>query len=184
MLIQSPNPKGIDVKLQKFQRDLHTHLIAKWGLDANSNDYTCYDRCYRNQKANGFIPEVYNQNGSYTDVVFNDNIKALSFFGLGNSIEYLMSNHSNVASVHLIFCVDLKKLKGGVTRPDEEVRQDVQLFAYLKKYSFIPTSIEIGIDNVFTEYNALQVNYKDLQPFHCFRFNFDVTYPFKDHVCT
>lgn len=185
MLIKAPSPKGIDYKLQKYQTDLHTFLINRWGLTSGlATDYLCYDRCYRNQNKNGFIPEVYNQNGSYSDVAFNDKVKVLSFFGLGNTIEHNMRNHANNAKVHLIYCVNLKKLKGGVTRPDEETRQDVQYFTTLKKYGFNLESIDIGIDQVFLEYTGLRVNYRDLQPFHCFRFNFNVLYSYDDHECT
>lgn len=183
MLVQAPNPRGIDFKLQKFQTNLHTHLISKWVLDANAPDYTCYDRCYRNQNKNGFIPEVYTQNGDYKEVAVNDNVKVLSFFGMGPTVTYLTESNLNQSEVHLIFCANLKKVKATNSRPDEAIRQDVQDFLQHEYFGFLLNSIEIGIDNVFSEYSGLQIRYKDLQPFHCFRFNLAVTYPFNDHQC-
>lgn len=184
MLVQAPSPKGIDYKLQQFQTRLHTHLITQWALDTLAPDYTCYDRCYRNQNKNGFIPEVYHQNGSYKEVAVDDKVKALSFFGMGEVVDYNTDNNNNTADVHLIFCVDLKKLKGGTARPDEEVRQDVQTFLQHEYFGMMLQGIEIGIDNVFREYTGLRVKFRDMQPLHCFRFNFRFTYRFSDHECT
>lgn len=185
MLIQAPNPVGIDYKLQQFQTKMHSYLITKWGLSLTSaNDYKCYDRCYRNQTKEGFKPEVYDQNGSYTDLLFNDNVKVQSFFGIGNTLNYSQPNKANDADVHLIFMVNLEKLKNTKTRPDEEVRQDIQSFLVHSHFRFILTSIQIGIDTVFSDYSAVTVKYRDMQPLHCFRFNFDNLYTFSDHECT
>lgn len=186
MIIQAPSPVGIDFKLQKLQSDLHAHLISQWSLNANlSTDYACYDRCYRNQTKNGFTPEVYQSNGNYKEVLFDDKVKAFSFFGVGNNIEYKADSNGNIVDVHLIFMVNLESLKGS-GRKDEEARQDVQLFLQHELYGFQLKGIQIGIDNVFNEYSGFEpkIKYRDLNPFHCFRFNFTTLYHFTDHQCT
>ena len=176
MIVQAPSPVGIDFKLQKFQTDLHSHLISGWGLDSVlATDYACYDRCYRNQTKDGFIPEVYQSSGNYKEVALDDKVKAISFFGLGNSIDYDTNSNINVADVHLIFMVNLESIKGS-GRLDEAVRQDVQKFLQHELYGFRLQNITIGIDNVFTEYAgfASRLKFRDLNPFHLFRFDFEV----------
>lgn len=181
MLIQAPSPKGIDFRLQKYQTDLHTFLLDLWGID--TNDYRCYDRCYKNENKNGFIPEVYNQNGSYSEISIDDKHKVTSFFGMGSKVDYSSENNLNTADVHLIFVANLAKLKSTTARPDEEIRQDVQNFAQHELYGFLLEGIDNGIE-VFSEYTGLKIKYRDMQPLHCFRLNFKVSYPFNDHQCT
>lgn len=186
MIVQSPTPCGIDISIQEFQNKLHTGLVTAWSLDSVSEkEYLCYDRCYRNQTKNGFIPEVYNGRNEYKQVLFNDKVKVLSFFGIGNSSEYNQFEQLNTTDVHLIFFVNLKAIKGGTGRLDEEVRQDVQSICNREANGLILTSIEIGIDNILSEYSGASdlMKYRDLNPYHAFRFNFSLTYDFKDHTC-
>jgi len=186
MIVQAPSPKGVDYNLQKFQALLHTHLIAKWGLNANdATGYMCYDRCYRNQTKDAFVPEVYTSAGNYKELLVDDKVKALSFFGVESPIQYSSADNSNTANIHLIFFVNLKKLKATDNRPDEAVRQDVQEFLSQEKYSTQLESIEFGIDKILTEYNGFTgIKFRDLQPLHCFRFNLTMRYSYSLHECT
>lgn len=181
MIIKAADPVGIDIIIQRFQKDLHDHLIDLWGLDqASAKDYLCHDRCYRNQNTDGYLPELYTTKGEYKELMVDDKVKALSFFGIGGNIDYDRENQQNIAQVHLIFFVDLKKLKATEARPDEEVRRDVELHLRAGYMGMNLTGVLIGIDNVFAEYNGWikdrGIKYRDLQPFHCFRFNFELAY--------
>jgi hypothetical protein len=46
--------------------------------------------------------------------------------------------------------------------------------------------IILGIDNVFSDYPGFlnSVKYRDMNPYHCFRFDLDRIYNFTDHKCT
>lgn len=179
MIIQRTDITGIDVLITKYQNKLHSYLCTEWSLDTLSpSDYLCYDRCYRNQTKNGFIPEVLNGN-DYKEVLLNDNTKVLSFFGVGNNIS--QSNEQMTANIHLLFFIDLQKVFGG--RYDETARQNVMQFATKGDYGFKVDSIQIGIDNVLSEYNGSKLAYKDLQPYHIFRLNFTVNYNINKHIC-
>lgn len=179
MIIQRTDITGIDVLITKYQNKLHSYLCTEWGLDTLSpSEYLCYDRCYRNQTKNGFIPEVLSGN-DYKEVLLNDNTKVLSFFGIGNNIA--QSNEQMTANIHLLLFIDLQKVFGG--RYDETARQNVMQFATKGDYGFKFDSIQIGIDNVLTEYNGSKLAYKDLQPYHIFRLNFTVNYNINKHIC-
>jgi hypothetical protein len=115
MLYVKENPVGIDIPIQNFQKFLYKKLCEKWG------DFECYGRAYRNQKDNGYIPEIYN--GEYKDVFFDDKVSALSFFNVSDMQKQLMSQRE--ADVSLIFCVNIQKVKNIKHRADEEVRIDV-----------------------------------------------------------
>lgn len=181
MLVQAPNPKGIDKSLQQLQSKMYTHLTALWSLDALSPDYQCYDRCFRNQTKEGLVPEIYSTNG-YKQVLFDDKHKVQSFFDIDSRIN-VNSDGSNNVEVYLIFMLNLEKLKGKGIRPDELVRQEIQTFLDNNYFGFILKSITLGLDNVFSEFNSTKIKYRDMQPLHCLKFTFDKTYSFKDHIC-
>jgi hypothetical protein len=187
MIIKSPSPFGIDISIQNFQKRLHDALITEWGLDGDSMiDYLCYDRCYRNQRKDGFIPEVYSLNGEYKEVLIDDKVKVLSFFGIGSTSNYIKDEHLNESTVHLLFFVNLKALKSVTTRPDELIRQEIQSLCEAEFNGMELTSIQIGIDNILTEYTGADklIKFRDMNPFHCFRLNFNLTYDYTDHICT
>ena len=71
------SPAGIDKLIQSLQEYLYSKLLAKWGLvDA---DYNCHGRAYRNQTTDGYVPESFNASGDYSELFFDDSLKALSF---------------------------------------------------------------------------------------------------------
>src|SRR5688572_23310877 len=102
MLITKTDPKGIDYYIQRLQTALHDRLA--WG-----SNYHCHGRCYRNRKNDGFVAEVYQGDGEYKDVYFDDSLSAISFFGISGAIE--KEGVMNTVDVHLVFFVDLSKLK-------------------------------------------------------------------------
>lgn len=169
------NPKGIDAALQPYQTKLWNKLRALWGMD--DDKYLCYGRCYRNQKKDGYVPEMYVGSKEYKDLFFDDTLSAISFFGCE---EKTIKNGLHFGDAHLIFLVDLSKIKFTVThRADEEAIQGVYLL--LKNYGELVITDEIsGIDNVFREYSGWNktggISLKNMQPLLCFRLNFTINY--------
>jgi hypothetical protein len=181
MLITKDNPVGIDAKIQQLQTKLHDDLLAKWGIV--TDQYKCLGRCYRNRKDQGYVAELYLGNGEYKDAYWDDTISAISFFGLSNSP--VKHNLLEQANVHLVFFVNLAKLKTGIAhRADEEVRIDVLDLIGNSLFGFVFQSIELGLDSVLKEYPASwrtaekYTNLKtvDMHPLHCFRLNLFVQY--------
>jgi hypothetical protein len=181
MLIAKTNPVGIDAKVQEFQARLHTALLNVWGIDSEA--YHCHERCYRNRKTEGYVAEVYTTDNEYKEVYWNDELTAISFFGLNN----VPIRHDTVeqAKVHLVFFVNLAKLKPSVThRADEEVRRDVLNIIGRSISGFVYESLELGIENVLKEYAAswrtagkfANLDAVDMHPIHCFRLNFSINY--------
>jgi len=181
MLFLKTAPVGVDIPIQKLQSYLHGKLLSKWGLQ--NADYEAYGRCYRNQKDAGYIAEVYVGGNEYKEVYLDDRIAALSFFGLSGNIEY---EAGNTADVHLIFWVNIKKLRPAIThRGDEEVRKDVQQLVDNDYQGFQFAGIQLGLEKVHQEYRgtimAAQANldplkFRDMHPYHCFRLDFKLTY--------
>lgn len=174
-------PTGIDIHIQKLQRFLYPQLKKAWGI-SDDVSYDSYGRAYRNQTADGFIPEVYVGNKEYKELFFDDRLKALSFFGVGESIKY--NAGTATAAVFLTFMVNLSQIKGGTTRADEEAHIDVQRLLQPGRSGFDMVSFETGIDNVLKEYSGWRkdkgMKYRDFQPFHLFRINMSLTYNIQD----
>jgi hypothetical protein len=182
MLTVIQNPVGVDIPIRKMQEHLHGFLMQTWGMDVNVSAenalYQSYGRCYRNRTEKGYQALLFTTGNDYKPAFWNDGLNAMSFFGIGN----IISNKINdVVDVHLIFICNLSKLKSGFpNRADEEVRLDVTNFVSAQMYGFEYRSIELGVDNVFKDYPGTlrdaAMKVIDMQPVHCFRLNFILTY--------
>lgn len=173
MLITKTSPIGIDYVIQKLQTYLHGQLLTTWGID--SADYESYGRCYRNKKDNGYVAEVFN-GSDYKEVYWQDGLKAISFFGLSEKVRVQVGEKANV---HLVFFVDLSKLKPLIThRADEEVRADVTNL--VEMHGFELQSIDMWLENVLKEYPGSyrdeRLKFVDMHPIHCFRLNLLINY--------
>lgn len=174
MLVVKDNPVGADWHIQKVQAAMYAKLAAKW----NTALYNAYGRCYRNKNDGGYIAEVYIGNNEYKEVYWDDSLAAISFFGINNIKN---SGTNNTADVHLVFFVDLAKLKPDIThRADEEVRQDVHQAVGKNSFGLTFQSVDLWIENVLKEYPGSRRDDRlkavDMHPVHCFRFNYTLTY--------
>lgn len=171
-----PNPKGLDIHIGKVQSFIYGRLKSLWNVTDASFD--CYARAYRNQTADGYIPEVYKGSKEYKEVFFDDKLAAISFFGVAENIRYTMATAT--APVYLIFMVDLSKIKSGDYRMDEEAHVDVQKLFQPGRSGFNMTGFSTGIDSVFKEYSGWRkeqgMKFRDMHPLHCFRIDFLVSY--------
>jgi len=177
MIFLKTPPIGVDIPIQYLQQALFDQLKVVWNI--GDADYNCYGRAYRNQKEDGYIPEVFTGGKEYKEVYVDDKIAALSFFGVsgGREIDFSMVS----TDAHLIFFVDLPKLRTVAWRPDEEARMDVYRIIDLRGVmGWNLTSMTTGIDNVFREYTGYRsvdsIKIRDMHPFHCFRFDFELKY--------
>lgn len=180
MLTVINTPVGIDVPIRKLQEKLHRELMVKWNLDplvsTENALYESYGRVYRNRKANGYVAEIFTSSNEYKDVYWNDNLYAISFFGTGTTVKA-----GEKAEVHLVFFVNLAKLKPTLTnRADEEVRLDVLNIIQKFKFGFTYNGLDLGIENVLREYPGSyreeRLRNVDMHPVHCFRLNFSLIY--------
>jgi hypothetical protein len=175
MLITKTNPVGIDAVIQSIQTDMHAYL-SKW-TDIDISAYECNGRCYRNKKDEGYIAEVYTSGNEYKEVYWNDNLAAISFFGVSSQETH---DKGEKVNVHLVFFVNLQKLKPLIAhRADEEVRKDVQNY-FLTLYPGVYKSTELWLENVLSEYAGSyrddRLKAVDMHPVHCFRLNLEITY--------
>lgn len=187
MLITKTSPVGIDVAIQNLQTHLHKQLVIKWGLTgADDPLYECYGRAYRNKRDAGYIAEVYTGGlggVDYKEVYWNDELKAISFFGTSSKTSFDVKNKTDV---HLVFFVNLTKLKPSVAhRADEEVRNEIQQLFGNTLQGFSYESMELWLENVLREYPGSRrenrLNAVDMQPIHCFRINLTLLY--KPSIC-
>ena len=169
------NPKGIDVPLQHFQTFLFGQLKTKWNL--SDADFNCHGRAYKNYDKGNYVPEVFTKGNDYQEVFFDDRLKVLSFFLVGDAQKYAKGM---TAPVSMIFMVNVPGLKTSIVhRADEEIRLDVEKLVTQKRNSFTYTGTETGLNNVFKEFTGWKkssVSTSDTHPRHCFRINFSLLY--------
>jgi hypothetical protein len=187
MLVTKSNVVGIDVSIQRLQTEIYNSLIEKWGLELTPDEYVCYGRCYRNKTKDGYIAENFTGVADkYEEVFFNSKKSAISFFGVSNNIK---NNHLLFESdVHLVFMVDIKKLKPLITeRADEYIHQDVVKIFGNSIYGFEFKGIDFFIENCLKEYGGSlrdsRMQFVDMHPSHCFRINFSLKYDILQNNC-
>lgn len=175
MNVTITDPVGLNYYIQRLQTAIYTDLMKKWP----TVKWDCYGRAYRNFGNGGPKAEVFKigSQKEYIDPLTNDKVDIVSFFGTSTMIQD--RTRQNV-KVHLLVFCNLKKLNPAlVFRSDEEVKT-----AFLKVigkclYGFHLDSTETGIDNVLKEYRGSVASLKanaDMQPWHCFRLNFSLSY--------
>lgn len=177
MLLTRNNPIGIDFYVQQLQTYLHDKLITKWAIDQSA--FTAYGRCYKNKTTDGYIAENYISANNYKEVFWDSALTASSFFGLSGNIK--RKGPQSEADMHLVFFVDLAKLKPSIAhRADEEVRQDVTALIGYSKYSFLYQGLDFGIENVLREYPGSRrddrLKFVDMHPVHAFRINLKILF--------
>ncbi|HUR65461.1 MAG TPA: hypothetical protein VMZ03_03855 [Chitinophagaceae bacterium] len=175
MLIQKSNPVGIDAAIRNLQTFLHSKLTVLWNV---TDQYRCYGRCYRNKIDGGYIAENYEGEKEYKEVYWDDTLSAISFFGTGSKTTFDIKNKTDV---HLVFFVDLSKIKPAIAhRADEEVRNQVQKLFGSGLFDFAIDSTELWLENVLREYPGSRredrLKIVDMQPVHCFRINLKLLY--------
>lgn len=170
------NPIGIDAKIQSMQNVLFSQLNTKWALTGN-NELDAYGRVYINSKEGKKIPEFYNNNGEYENVLVAETSK---FFFLQRKIQSKQNVLQYKTTVELCFLVDLELIKTTVGhRADVEVHADVESVLTTFPNVFIE-SLETEIRNVFIGLDYEETD--DMQPYHAFKFNLSVFYSL-DETC-
>lgn len=176
MLRQRTAPIGMDYHIQQLQNKLHAELLTIWGIDTAL--YECYDRCYRNKKDEGYTAEFFEGGKNYKEVYWDDKLAAVSFFGQSGEIT---RDVKSIADVHLVFFVNLLKLKPSIThRADAEVRTDVENIVGRYSNGFTYEGMELWLENVLSDYSGSRRDNRlktvDMHPIHCFKLNFTLRY--------
>lgn len=183
MLITKTNPSGLNWYVQQLQTKIHNELISLWEL-ADLNQYECYGLCYRNKRDGGYVAEVYTSGNEYKEVYWNDQLTAISFFGISNNIKRTVKSE---AEVHLVFFTNLQKLalkdyQGNAIahRADEELRNMVTGILGRFSNGFTVLSTDLWLENVLREYPGSYRDQRlkavDMHPVHCFRINLKLIY--------
>jgi hypothetical protein len=176
MLIERSNPVGIDKIISSLQTRMYAILADKW-----TGIYNSYPRCYRNQSSkNDFVAELFDGK-DYKEVYFDDSASAVSFFGTGQTT--VSDDDMTTTDVHLVFMVNLKKIKGTeIVRLDEEAKLDVQtIIATIgRTFGFVLKRVGTGLDYCLKEYPGSRQSdglmFRDQHPLFCFRFDMQANY--------
>lgn len=174
MIYIKEKPVGIDIAINEIQLAVSNAL--GW------TNYNAYHRAYKNESANGVIPEVFKvkpQNivGEYEEVFTNDYLDASSFFYTEDTRNTIELGRLFSTTLSMVFQCDLTKLETTDYRADEEVHRKVILAINNSTFGEV-NSLVTGINNVYSEFNTESVIWDDLQPLHVFRLDINVTYEY------
>ncbi len=165
------NTSGIDCNIQDMQITLYDGLLAKDSI----SEVEGFGRVYKNNTENGAIPEYYLSDGNYKELYLDNNWNVSFSFIVGD-------NHRTedgivyIAPVKIVFWFNLKKLDS-TKRADAEAHRIVsEIIENEFTNTYQPTGLETGIENVYRGFRVDQIKYDDMQPFHVFSYNMDLTY--------
>lgn len=169
MLVRKTNPVGID----KVIDDIQVHLDGVGFVN-----YGNYPRAYKNPSRfddRGYIPEIYNDNGDYKEVFYDDTLWISSFFVVGDRRE--VGTGKATAPISLIVQANLKQIFPAIThRADEEINN--LFWDRLKTFTkgAKVESIETAIENVYREFVRENVKFDDLGKYYVVRFNLQAVF--------
>lgn len=175
-------PVGIDNEIDKAMAYFPTALVFD-----NAFISEWYPRVYVNQirsrKNTEFQPDHFDHeaptDNEYMEVFSNDRIDLSCFFLADPTYEFDNETGEHTRRVSMIFQLNLQNLYPGIEhRADEEFQMNVYNMwnQWNNKKRFLWVNVENQIDNVFREFARDEIRFEDMQPRHCVRFNFDVTY--------
>lgn len=179
MIFVKDSAVGIDVVINDIQIAVSNSL--QWV------NYNAYHRIYKNETKNGIIPEFYRDItqatvGDYEEVYLNDNLDATSFIYTEGTISSIDAGRLFSTVLSMVFQVNLSEVEGVKdTRNDEEAHRLAVEAINNSTYGKV-NSIVTGISNVYSEFDTSQITWNDMQPFHCFRIDIDVSYRY--NCCT
>lgn len=172
-LFQRSNSVGLDSAIIEFQNHMTTSLAF-----INWNNF---DRVYLNEKnPTGLIPEYYDGNGDYQNVMYNDEFDVSSFFF--QSSEDVETENGYECDVALIVQCDLPKLFPSILhRGDQELARLFKLASsnYHLRDDFKLADTEYQINNVYREFDKKLIKFDDISDRHVVRFNYKVLYRLK-----
>lgn len=182
-LVTKTDPKGVDFVINAIQNYIYPNLLGE-GWDV----YQCYPRANKNFKGNFIIPELSIDPNEYKEVLFDDKVKASSFFLVDDRVAFNEDEQLIVQNVSIIFQLNIAELFPGVTdhRADEEVHVLLtQLFTDNQDLFVDVLGYETGIRNVYRDLNIAGIGFNtelndDMSKFHVVKYNFTVTYDLQD----
>ena len=178
-----PNPVFVDAVIGKLQTLFGslpwlTHSFGRSYIKKTTRDGGEFSE-----------PWVYQSNGEYYSVEFNDNLQAMSFFEVGTQtingdFERNVTNYYDI-DLGVIFWVNLKRIdstKGATYYFTEQLKKDIRdkLTNQIPKGVRLSIgSIQEDIDDIFSNYSFNQLDQKDFftYPYASFKFNLTVTVP-------
>lgn len=157
---------GVDIPINKLLLLFNEKLWAD-----NTNDYN--GRVYINQKDGRVIPEVYNTNDDYKEVLLNDNVDSTIFFDVLNERKFIGNSNCRV-EVDIYFSINLKNIYPTINnRATEYAYRDVLDIINLSSFKY--KSLTSGFE-AFDKFDYDKASIDNMQPYHLFKIKTELTY--------
>ena len=150
---------GIDVPIE----DLRAVMASEYP--------TCdvYGRIYRNKRGDNTIPEYYDDNKQYKEVLQNDTKAGVIFFDIEPKREE--QSMSGKADVHICFLLNLQKLYPTESRPTELAHKNAR--ELIRHSAFEIESLTTGI-TALEQFSVEETD--DMSPYYIFSFQTKINY--------
>lgn len=166
------NTSGIDCDIQEMQIEIYDQLLAQDSISKVEG----FGRVYKNQKVNGgVIPEYYIGNNNYREL-YLDSSWSVSFSFIVGDNHTTQDGIVYVVPVKIVFWFNLNNIDTD-KRADAEAHRIVsEVIKYNLTNEYQETGIETGINNVYSGFDVDSIQFDDMQPFHVFSYNMNLTY--------
>ena len=157
------NSVGIDIEIERLQIFLYDNICKKFCLD----DFNGYGRVYKNKRNGLIIPEYYESNRDYREVLLDDRISGTMFFNTDS--EATINGTLNTQDCEIIFTFNLNSLLFKDGRDDEYIRQYIILLLNQFDAREEQKTITTGLENVYRDFNGVAKYFYDMQDYHHFK---------------
>lgn len=161
---------GIDCEIKNLQEDIYTALGEYFSkIDG-------FGRIYKHPGESGFIPKRYDANKrDYEDVYLDDRVDCSFCFIDGDSHD-TEDGLLYKAPVKIVFWMDLEVLSKDYRADAEAHRIAASILKDDCVGEFEFKGIDKTVNTVFTGFNTQGIHKDDLQPYHVFALNIDLSY--------
>jgi len=155
---------GLEFPISKLQSLINSNLT--W-LGTNK----IYGIIFKNAKKDNVIPEAWISNNEYKHIFNSDkSTSQIGFLPIDRNVR------SKTATVQIICTIDLKKAYDANIRDNERAYLELQNIIETR-YNTLEGSFKQGIEDVFSGFKTDNIKYLDMQPYDCFSFEVEMSYP-------
>lgn len=164
---------GIDAVIESVKSDLYNGLEDLFP----SAQIDAFGRVYRNRKEVGLVPE-YRINNEYRDVYLDDS-RDLIFSFLPSEESDTEDEFVFVNEVKVLFFANLGRLYGDYV--DAQAHRDmVSKLRAISNRRYNITTVEVGIENVLSDFYTEALKAADIAPWHFFAVGIRLYYNLND----
>ena len=172
MLHLREKTSGIDCEIQEMQKDIYDALTGAFQF----KNVEAYGRLYRNETNDGIRPQWFSSQVADYETVYLDDTKDIILSFIDGETHNTVDGFTYVAPVKIVFWFNLDKIEVN-HYPDAEAQRIASVILKENVFNELQfKQLEKGLRNVYSGFNTGDIRFDNMNPYHVFSLNIDLTY--------